>query len=166
MTTMASQITSHTVVFSTVYSDADQRTHQNSASLAFVWGIPAQRASYAENVSICWRLHAIDASLMYFVTGNKHVCLSWSRHMERLGKHLSLYSCVARLLFYKINDGLSSKMKVFDCLCIFFGGVIIVCICNNLKHVLNEPFMNIFIDTLLKLDRSVSLLWVDKILRC
>ena len=38
MTTMASQITSLTVVYSTVYSDADQRKHQSSASLAFVWG--------------------------------------------------------------------------------------------------------------------------------
>ena len=39
MTTMASQITSLTVVYSTIYSDADQRKHQSSASLAFVWGI-------------------------------------------------------------------------------------------------------------------------------
>ena len=39
MTTMASQITSLTVVYLTVYSDADQRKHQSSASLAFVWGI-------------------------------------------------------------------------------------------------------------------------------
>ena len=35
MTTIASQITSLTVV----YSDADQRKHQSSASLAFVWWI-------------------------------------------------------------------------------------------------------------------------------
>ena len=39
MTTMASQITSLTVVYSTVYSDADQRKHQSSALLAFVWVI-------------------------------------------------------------------------------------------------------------------------------
>ena len=39
MGTMASQITSLTLVYSTVYSDADQRKHQSSASLAFVWGI-------------------------------------------------------------------------------------------------------------------------------
>ena len=38
MTTMASQFTNLTVVYSTVYSDADQRKHQSSASLAFVWG--------------------------------------------------------------------------------------------------------------------------------
>ena len=39
MGTMESQITSLTIVYSTVYSGADQRKHQNSASLAFVWGI-------------------------------------------------------------------------------------------------------------------------------
>ena len=63
MTTIASQITSLTVVYSTVYSDADQRKHQSSASLAFVWGIhrdrwiPRTKTSYAENVSIWWRHH-------------------------------------------------------------------------------------------------------------
>ena len=60
MTTMASQITSLTIVYSIVYSDAGQR-HQSSVSLVFVWGIhrwlvtgefPAQGASNAENVSI------------------------------------------------------------------------------------------------------------------
>ena len=35
---MASQITSHTIVYSTVYPDADQRKYQSPASLAFVWG--------------------------------------------------------------------------------------------------------------------------------
>ena len=43
MTTMTSQITSLTVVYLTVYSDADQRKHQSSASLAFVWGIRRDR---------------------------------------------------------------------------------------------------------------------------
>ena len=38
MTTIASEITSVTVVYLTGYSDADQRKHRSSASLAFVWG--------------------------------------------------------------------------------------------------------------------------------
>ena len=36
MTVLVSQITSLTIVYSTVYSDADQRKHQSSVSLAFV----------------------------------------------------------------------------------------------------------------------------------
>ena len=65
MGAIASQITSLTIVYSTVYSDADQRKHQSSASLAFVLGIPgtgefpAQRASNAEKVSIWWRHHEL-----------------------------------------------------------------------------------------------------------
>ena len=43
MTTIASQITSLTIVYSIVYSDTDQRKHQSSASLAFVWGIHRDR---------------------------------------------------------------------------------------------------------------------------
>ena len=39
MGAMVSQITSLTIVHSTVYSGAHQRKHQSSASLAFVWGI-------------------------------------------------------------------------------------------------------------------------------
>ena len=71
-TTMASQITSITVVYSTVYSDVDQRKHQSSASQASVWGIhatgefPAQRASYSENVPIWWRHHVSVFSVSYW----------------------------------------------------------------------------------------------------
>ena len=43
MTTVASQITSLAVVYSIVYSDADERSHQSSASLAFVRGIHRDR---------------------------------------------------------------------------------------------------------------------------
>ena len=64
MRAMASQIPSLTIVYSTVYLDADQRKHQSSASLAFVRGIhlspvnsPYKRASNVENVSIWWRHH-------------------------------------------------------------------------------------------------------------
>ena len=36
---MSSEITNLTIVYWTIYSGADQRKHQSSASLAFVWGI-------------------------------------------------------------------------------------------------------------------------------
>ena len=39
MGSMASQITSLTIVYSAVYLGADKKKHQSSASLAFVWGI-------------------------------------------------------------------------------------------------------------------------------
>ena len=42
---IASQITSLTIVYSTVYSGADQSKHHSSASLAFVWGSHRDRWS-------------------------------------------------------------------------------------------------------------------------
>ena len=71
MGAVASQITSPTIVYSTVYSDADQRKHKSSASLAFVRGIhqwPVNsphkgRTSIAENVSIWWRHHVSCLSI-------------------------------------------------------------------------------------------------------
>ena len=60
---VASQITSLTIVYPTVYSDADQSKHQSSASLAFVWGIqrdrwiPRTKGQLRGNVSIWWRHH-------------------------------------------------------------------------------------------------------------
>ena len=39
MSAIVSQITSLTIVYSTVYTGADERKRQSSASLAFVWGI-------------------------------------------------------------------------------------------------------------------------------
>ena len=52
---MASQINSLTIVYSTVYSGADQRKHQSPVSVTGEF--PAQRASNTENVSIWWRHH-------------------------------------------------------------------------------------------------------------
>ena len=43
MGAIESQIIGLTIVYSTVYSGADQRKHQSSASLAFVWGIHRDR---------------------------------------------------------------------------------------------------------------------------
>ena len=75
MSALASQITSRTIVYSTVYSGADQRKHQSSASLAFVRGIhqwPAQRVCNTENVSIWWR-HNVSTICMVICLG--HECL-------------------------------------------------------------------------------------------
>ena len=60
MSVMASQITSLTIVYSTVYSGAGQRNHQSSASLAFVRGIHRWPVNNnTEIASICWRHHDI-----------------------------------------------------------------------------------------------------------
>ena len=77
---MASQITSLTIVYSTVYSGTDEIKHQSSASLAFVGGnspvtgeFPAHRASNAVNVSNWWRHHALCRRISQDLAGTSSV---------------------------------------------------------------------------------------------
>ena len=55
---MGAMVSEITIVYSTVYSDADQRIHQSSASLAFVGNspvtgeFPAQMASNAKYIQV------------------------------------------------------------------------------------------------------------------
>ena len=79
--TIASQITSLAIDYSTVYLDPDQRKHQSSASLAICAGnspeageFPAQMASNAEDVSICWRHHG---GLFSYLDVNWNVLQCW-----------------------------------------------------------------------------------------
>ena len=112
MGAMAPQITSLTIVYSTVYSDADQRKHKSSAPLAFVRGIPrcpvkypAQRTSKAENVSIWWRHHAMGSlwcksSTLHWEVGD---CFDWTMrtnvsHIEAEAKSLPF-----RRRYFQIN---------------------------------------------------------------
>ena len=56
---LASQITSLTIVYSSVYSGADQRKHQSSASLAFVRGIHRRPVNYLHKGTVtrkCFQL--------------------------------------------------------------------------------------------------------------
>ena len=63
MSLMASQITSLTIVYSNSYSDVDQRKHQSSASLAFVWEFTGDRWIFPfDDVIMCWVLSTIDSS--------------------------------------------------------------------------------------------------------
>ena len=120
MTTIASQITSLTIVYSAVYSGADQSKHQSSASLAFVCGpgtgqFPAQMASYAEDVPIWWRHHGF---FKYSCTSifHRHSLCTFYLYRIRLILSLHLTSrnvglCVWKWMFTKTWISYS-----FDCI--------------------------------------------------
>ena len=82
MGTIAPQITSLTIVYSTVYSDADQRKYQSSASLAFVRGIhrrpvnSPQRASNTENVSMSSWKDNISGQIMAWSVKQQAITLT------------------------------------------------------------------------------------------
>ena len=67
MGAIASQITSLTIVYSTVYSDADQRKHQSSASLAFVRAIHRGPVNSPHKWPVTRKLFPIDDVIIYFL---------------------------------------------------------------------------------------------------
>ena len=64
MGAIASQITSLTIVYSTVYSDADRRKHQSSASLAFVRGIHRGPVNSPHKWPVTRKMFPIDDVIM------------------------------------------------------------------------------------------------------
>ena len=61
---MASQIPSLTIVYSTVYSNADQRKHKSSASLAFVRGIHQRPVNAPHKKPVTRKLFPFDDVIM------------------------------------------------------------------------------------------------------
>ena len=66
MGAMASQITSLTIVYSTVYSSADQIKHQSSASLTFVGGIHRWPVNSLHKWPVTRKKIPFDDVIMYF----------------------------------------------------------------------------------------------------
>ena len=64
MGTIVSQITSLTIVYSTVYSGADQRKHQSSASPAFVRGIHRWLMNYPHKWRVTRKIFPFDDVIM------------------------------------------------------------------------------------------------------
>ena len=64
MSTIASLITSLTIVYSTVYSDADQRKHQSPASLAFVRGIHRRPVNSPHKWPVTRKMFPFDDVIM------------------------------------------------------------------------------------------------------
>ena len=66
MAAIASQITSLTTVYSTVYSDADQRKHQSSTSLAFVWGTHRGPVNSPHKRPVTRKMFPLDDVIMWY----------------------------------------------------------------------------------------------------
>ena len=65
MGTIASQITSFTIGYSAVYSDAHQRKYQSSASLVFVWGIHRRPVNSPHKWPVTRKMFPFDDVIMY-----------------------------------------------------------------------------------------------------
>ena len=83
MDAITSQITSLTIVYSIVYSDADQRKHQSSVSLAFVWGIHRRPVNSPQKWPVTRKMFPFDDVIMWITN---HV--PWWQ-TPSLGRHQS-----------------------------------------------------------------------------
>ena len=70
---IASQITSLTIVYSIVYSDADQRKHQSSASLAFVRGIHRVPGNFPHKWPVTRKMFPFDDVIMVLHLQKPHL---------------------------------------------------------------------------------------------
>ena len=68
MGAMASQITFLTIVYSTVYSGADQRKNQSSASLAFVRGIHRWPVNSPHKGPVTRKMFPTDGVIMFLIS--------------------------------------------------------------------------------------------------
>ena len=80
MGVIASQITSLAIVYSTVYSGANQNKHQSSASLAFVWGIQRGSVNSPYKWPVTRKMFPFDDVIMKLGDAITHSCpnLIWN----------------------------------------------------------------------------------------
>ena len=91
MGAMASQITSLTIVYSTVYLCADQRKHQSSASLMFVRGIHRWPVNSPHKGPVTRKMFPFDDVIMVmlcFVIIHRFVLYIFSHPSGLLRSHL------------------------------------------------------------------------------
>ena len=102
MGAMVSQITSLTSVYSTVYSDADQRKHQSSASLAFVRGIHRGPLNSPYKWPVRRKMFPFDDVIMKNRDWSLQMSTSWQVFLDSL--------C---LVIFTLNSFVQNVDKVF-----------------------------------------------------
>ena len=138
MGAIASQITSLTIVYSTVYSDADQRKHQISASLAFVQWFHRGPVNSPYKWPVTRKMSPFDDVIMIFVLDDR--------------RHLLLHC-------YTITLQIGVIRKMVDHIFVLFMIVIVTItttsLANNIFVILDNVYFVLSKKTLLFLKRGV-----------
>ena len=108
MGAIASQITRFTIVYSTFYSDADQRKHQNSASLAFVWGIHQGPVNFPHKWPVTRKMFPFDDVIM------QEKCLNvCDRHRHKYQAYVRLVMWIVFMakIYYLCHSASNHKFQ-------------------------------------------------------
>ena len=111
MGAIASQITSVTIVYSIVYSDADQRKHQSSASLAFVRGIHRGPVSSPHNWPVTRIMFPFDDVIMR--TEINYVSIMHATDSTKFAVYSSNFCFLKLLLLTSIFDQVEMASSIF-----------------------------------------------------
>ena len=96
---IASQITSLTVVYSAVYSDADHRKHQSSTSLAFVLGIHRGLVNSQHKGPVTWKIFPFDDVIMLTINCHCKLQMLATGWHDRADK-ISWQSQIAKIIIH------------------------------------------------------------------
>ena len=91
MGAIASQITSLAIVYSTIYSDADQIKHQSSASLAFVRGIHRGPVNSPHKWPVTRKMFPFDDVIMIHLPLDEMAAISQTVLSDAFPRKKSLY---------------------------------------------------------------------------
>ena len=119
MGAIASRITSLTIIYSTVYSDADQRKHQSSASLAFVRGIHRGPVNSPQKWPVTRKIFPFDDVIMITC-----ICMRGCLYFEKSCYFWHFHTLMPRLYLISRFVAASQTDDPSDChfeltLCIF-----------------------------------------------
>ena len=123
MSTMASQITSFTIVYSTVYSGTDQRKHQSSASLAFVRGIHLSPVNSPHKGPVTRKMFPFDEVIMTGLIGPLSEATMNDTNdtpvticLKAVARHLPVYPYLSSLQWHHNECDDVSDHQPHDCL--------------------------------------------------
>ena len=103
---MASQITSLTIFYSTVHSDADQRKNQSSASLAFVRGIHRRPVNSPHKWPVTRKMSPFDDVIML-------ECLNYETEQKKGVQEEGTY-CFKSVSQLYLNECVDNKWRNSD----------------------------------------------------
>ena len=140
---IASQITSLTIVYSTAYSEADQRKHQSSASLAFVRGIHRWPVNSTHKWPVTRKMLPFGDVIMFWATLS-----NTSTPRENLSQYywpqrfIFLYSSICKLLTHLPLDKMTATLAGDYFKCIFLNENDRIPIWFSMKFVPRSPIDN------------------------
>ena len=111
MGAIASQITCLTIVYSIVYSDADQRKHQSSVSLAFVRGIHRGPVNSPHKWPVTRKMFPFDDVIM--IISNFSYCFVVWMFTSKFSLN-NLENSERRALIFVCNDSVSNYSELLE----------------------------------------------------